>query len=157
MGFSAVGSHCIKAPASVPLILWEPLAIPNGGDLTLHHALHLAHSDLHGNVASLCCSEDAISTAWECCEESQVHYRDLLCLYADSMEHRFDCTFFGPWVGKLPTVRGHVSALDESDADYSDWKGVSIEEPRLEALVGAGVISMDVGSGFGSSSMVADL
>jgi len=61
----------------------------------------------------------------------------------------------------LHAVRGHVSVLDESDVDYSDWEGVSIEEPRSEASVGAdvisGVVSMDVGSGFGSSSMVADL
>ncbi len=156
-----MGSCRVEAPASDPLILWEPPAILDGGDLTLHRALRLAHSDLCGDVASLRCSEDAISTAWERCEELQVRYRDLLRLYVNSMECRFDRAFFRPWVGKLRAVRGHVSVLDESDVDYSDWEGVSIEEPRSEASVGAdvisGVVSMDVGSGFGSSSMVADL
>jgi len=161
LGFSAVGSHRVEAPASDPLILWEPPTVLDGGDLTLHRALRLAHSDLCGDVASLRCSEDAISTAQERCEELQVRYRDLLRLYVDSMEHWFDRAFFGPWVGKLHAVGGRVSALDELDVDYSDWEGVSIEEPRSEASVGAdvisGVVSMDVGSGFGSSSMVADL
>jgi len=128
-----VGPRCIEASGSTLLDSWELPPLPAGGDLSLHRALGLAHSNLCDDAASLRRSEDTISTAWARCAESQGHYWDLLRLYADSVERHFDDAFFRSWVGKLRTVGGHVSALGELDTEFSDWEGVSVEGPMSEA------------------------
>ena len=128
-----MGPRCIEASSSALLDSWELPLLPAGGDLSLHHALGLAHSNLCDDAASLHCSEDAISTVRAHCAKSQGRYRDLLQLYADSVERHFDDAFFGSRVGKLRTVGGHVSALGESDTEFSDWEGVSVEGPMSEA------------------------
>ncbi len=128
-----MGPRCIEASSSALLDSWELPLLPAGGDLSLHHALGLAHSDLCDDATSLRRSDDAISTARARCAESRGHYWDLLQLYANSVERRFDDAFFRSQVGKLRAVRGHVFMLGESDTEFSDWEGVSVEGPMSEA------------------------